>query len=257
MEVSLAQIILEVEGGETFLSHDGARAGLILLASLAASFLLIRVSVRLMRDPRVTWWPGSIKTEGGIHLHHLVFGIFMMLIAGFVMALQPGSPWFELMAALFGVGAGLTLDEFALWVHLDDVYWAEEGRQSVDAVIITVILGGLLLLGFLPFSTDDSAPGIVVATLINLLICGIAISKGKVIMGVAGILFPLIGLIGAIRIAKPHSPWANRFYDPGSKKLAKAEKRFARHERRYQRFQDQIAGAPTAPAEPTPSPPAD
>ena len=79
---------------------------------------------------------------------------------------------------------------------------------------------------------------------IALAVSAVAIFKGKVVMGVAGMLFPLVGLIGAIRLAKPGSPWADRRYPPGGKKLAKAEKRYGRHTARYQRFQDRIAGAP-------------
>src|ERR671927_641839 len=102
-------------GGETFLGEEAARAGLSLLAAMLVSFLFIRTSARLMRSPKVPWWPGSVTTEGGLHVHHLVFGIVLMLLAGFVLALQPGSPWHELVAATFGIGAGLTLDEYALW----------------------------------------------------------------------------------------------------------------------------------------------
>jgi hypothetical protein len=244
----LAQLALELEAGgdESFLSHDGVRAGLILLSTMLLSFLFIRTSARLMRSPKVSWWPGSIKTEGGLHVHHLVFGIVLMLIAGFVLALQPGSPGNEIVAGLFGIGAGLTLDEFALWLHLEDVYWSEEGRRSVDAIVIAGLLGGLVLIGFLPVSTGESVPTVLVSVLVNLTICAIAISKGKVVMGVVGVLVPIIGLIGAIRTAKPHSAWARRFYAEGSKKLAKAEARYERHTRRYQRFQDHVAGAPTA-----------
>ena len=137
----LAQILIEVEGGQTFLSDDGARSGLILLATMLLSFLFIRTSARLMRSPKVTWWPGSIETEGGLHVHHLVFGIVMMLIGGFVLALSPGSPWLEIFAGVFGIGAGLTLDEYALWLHLEDVYWSEEGRRSVDAVLVATHRG--------------------------------------------------------------------------------------------------------------------
>ena len=169
-----------------------------------------------------------------------------MLLAGFIMALQPGSPWFEIMAGAFGIGAGLTLDEFALWLHLDDVYWAEAGRRSVDAVVVAALVAGLVLLGFLPFSTDDSALGIVFTMLLNLGVVAIAIMKGKFFMGIAGILFPLVSLIGAIRLAKPESPWAKRRYPAGSRKLAKSEARYAKHTARYRRFQDQIAGAPEA-----------
>ena len=200
-----------------------------------------------MRSPKVPWWPGSVTTEGGLHVHHLVFGIVLLLATGFALALQPPSPWLEILAAGFGIGAGLTLDEYALWLHLDDVYWAEEGRRSVDAVVIAAVLGGLLLLGFLPFSTDDGAVPIIVTMLIVLSISAVAILKGKIVMGVAGVLFPLVGVIGAIRLAKPGSFWAERRYKPGSRKLARAERRYERHTRRYQRFQDRVAGAPERP----------
>jgi hypothetical protein len=240
----LAEVIIEIVGEQTLLSHDGARAGLVLLLAMLASFLFIRTSARLMRSPKVTWWPGSVQTEGGLHVHHLVFGIVMMLLGGFLLALAPGPPWLEIFAALFGIGAGLTLDEYALWLHLEDVYWSEDGRRSVDAVVIAALVAGLVLLGFLPVSTDNGIPVIILTVLITLAVSAVAIFKGKVILGVAGVLFPLVGVIGAIRLAKPGSPWANRRYPPGSKKLAKAEKRFGRHTVRYQRFQDRIAGAP-------------
>jgi hypothetical protein len=214
---------------------------------MLVSFLFIRTSARLMRSPKVSWWPGSVKTEGGLHVHHLVFGIVLILATGFALALQPPSPWLELFAAGFGIGAGLTLDEYALWLHLEDVYWAEEGRRSVDAVVIAALLGGLLLMGFLPFSTDDGAAPIVLTMLIVLAVSAVAILKGKIVMGVAGVLFPIVGLIGAIRLAKPGSIWAKRRYERGSRKLARATKRYARHTRRYQRFQDRVAGAPEGP----------
>ncbi len=202
-----------------------------------------------MRSPRVPWWPGSIKTEGGLHVHHLVFGIVLMLIAGFVLALQPGSPWLEIMAAGFGIGAGLTLDEYALWLHLEDVYWEEEGRRSVDALVVAALIGGLVLMGFLPFSTDDGWPAIVFSVLAVLAISTVAVLKGKLFLAVAGMLFPLVGLVAAIRLAKPDSPWARRRYPEGSRKLERSSARFERHQRRYQRFQDRLAGAPGRPPE--------
>jgi hypothetical protein len=197
-----------------------------------------------MRSPKVTWWPGSIKTEGGLHVHHLVFGIVLLLSMGFVLALQPASPWLEIVAAGFGIGAGLTLDEYALWLHLEDVYWAEEGRRSVDAVVIAALLGGLLLAGFLPFATDAGAPTIVATMVVVLGLSVLAVLKGKYVVAVTGMLIPLISLVGAIRLAKPSSPWARKRYAPGSRKLARATARYERHTRRYQRFQDRLAGAP-------------
>ena len=68
------------------------------------------------------------RHPGGLHIHHLVFGIVLMMVAGFLgFAIQPDSPWLEILAGLFGIGVGLTLDEFALWLYLEDVYWSEEG----------------------------------------------------------------------------------------------------------------------------------
>ena len=236
-------MILKFEG-ESFLSEQSARAGLILLGSLLLSFLFIRTSARLMRSPKVPWWPGSVQTEGGLHVHHLVFGIVLLLSMGFALTLQPSSPWMEIFAAGFGIGAGLTLDEYALWLHLEDVYWAEEGRRSVDAVVIAALIGGLLVLGFLPFSAEDGAPAIVISVLAVLAVATVAVMKGKILLGVTGMLIPIVGLVGAIRLAKPNSPWARRRYPEGSRKLMRATERYERHTRRYQRFQDRVAGAP-------------
>jgi hypothetical protein len=240
----LAAVVLEFEGEEGFLDTASTRAGLILLAAFLLSFLFIRTSARLMRSPRVTWWPGSIKTEGGLHVHHLVFGIVLLLAAGFALALQPPSPWLEIAAAAFGIGAGLTLDEYALWLHLEDVYWAEEGRRSVDAVVVAALIGGLLLMGFIPVSADDGIFTILATIAVGLGIAIVAVLKGKYLLGVVGMLVPIIGLVGAIRLAKPGSPWARRRYAPGTAKLARATRRHERYERRYQRFQDRVAGAP-------------
>jgi hypothetical protein len=236
-------VVLKWEG-ESFLGQEAERAGLILLAAMLLAFLFIRTSARLMRSPKVPWWPGSVTTEGGLHVHHLVFGIVLMLICGFVLALQPGSPWSEVVAAGFGIGAGLTLDEYALWLHLDDVYWAEEGRRSVDAVVVAALIGGLVLMGFLPFATDSGVPTIVASVLAALGLATVAVLKGKLFLGVATMLVPVVGLVAAVRLAKPGSPWARRRYPEGSRKLERARARLERHQRRYRAFQDRIAGAP-------------
>ena len=229
----------------------GQLAGFLLLAAFLVSFGFIRMSTRLMRSPRVPWWPGSVKT-GGIHVHHLVFGIVLLMLAGFVeFALQPDSPWLEILAAAFGVGMGLTLDEFALWLHLEDVYWAEQGRQSVDAVILATLLGGALLLGFTPWDSHDASSVLAAtATVIAVLaISTVAALKGKYTSAVVGVLVVLVGLVAAIRLAKPESPWARRRYAEGSGKLARATARSERSRKRYRRWQDRIGGAPS-PVEP-------
>jgi len=82
-------------------------------------------------------------TSGGLHVHHLVWGILILILVGYVWLIElgVGSNWIaSVTAILFGVGAALTLDEFALWLNLQDVYWTGTGRESIDAVIIFISL---------------------------------------------------------------------------------------------------------------------
>ena len=123
-----------------------------------------------MRSPRVPWWPGSVVSDSGVHLHHLVFGIVTMMIAGTLgFAALGHSPYAEICAFVFGVGAGLTIDEFALWVYLDDVYWAEEGRSSIDATVIAAAAMGLVVLGINPFDIGSESEGVAAVVLSGLL----------------------------------------------------------------------------------------
>ena len=118
--------------------HPGPGAAFVVLVAFLISFLAIRTSARMTRS--VSWWPGGLET-GGVHVHHLVWGIGLMLVCGFLAFAAPlEAPWWHLVAIGFGVGAGFTLDEYALWFHLDDVYWAEEGRSSFDAVVCSLEL---------------------------------------------------------------------------------------------------------------------
>jgi hypothetical protein len=255
----VASITLRLELPAHFLDLQGQRAGFVLLASFMVTFLFIRTSARLMRSPRVPWWPGSVTTSGGLHLHHLVWGIVLLLISGFLgFVANRSSPWTEILAGVFGVGAGLTLDEFALWVYLRDVYWAEEGRASFEAVVVATMIGGLLLLGFAPFDVPNNASSVatlVLAVTTDLLLAGLAILKGKPLLGLVGIFVPPVSLVGAVRLASPRSPWARRFYDPDGPKMARAQRRWQRSHARRRRIADAIAGAPGLPAgEPGPAP---
>jgi hypothetical protein len=85
----------------------------------------------------------NIESSNGEHVHHLVWGVLLLLIVGYLWLLQEGTGLANtsttasnLTALFFGIGSALTLDEFALWFHFVDVYWEREGRQSVDAVIL-------------------------------------------------------------------------------------------------------------------------
>jgi hypothetical protein len=88
---------------------------------------------------------------GGRHIHHLVWGILILLAVGYAWLGEFGTKntpqdifISRLLSLMYGVGAALTLDEFALWLNLRDVYWAREGRASIDACIL---FGALLAMG--------------------------------------------------------------------------------------------------------------
>jgi hypothetical protein len=131
---------------DDWIVDTGKQPELFLLLAFLLSFGFIRTSAHMIRA-QVRWWPGNVQV-GGTHVHHLVWGILTMLIVGYAaIAFAPDSPLREVLAVLFGVGAGLTMDEFALWLHLEDVYWSEQGRASVDAAIIAAACGALVLLG--------------------------------------------------------------------------------------------------------------
>ena len=118
----------------------------LFLASLAflVTFAVVRgITVMI----RAGVGPLHNVTAGGLHIHHLVWGILLLLIVGYVWLLEigVGSSWVASLTAIaFGVGAALTLDEFALWLNLSDVYWERQGRESIDAVLI---FAGLLSVG--------------------------------------------------------------------------------------------------------------
>jgi hypothetical protein len=242
-------IAFRIEFPAHFLDDRGQRAGFVLLMAFLVSFLFIRTSARLIRSPRVPWWPGSVKTASGLHLHHLVWGILLLLLSGFLgFAIDSASPRTEILAAVFGVGMGLTLDEFALWIHLKDVYWAEEGRSSFDAVVLATVIGGLIVLGVAPFDLHhaSSIDTVVVGVVIDVLLAALVIFKGKPLLGLIGIFVPLVLLVGAVRLASPSSPWARRLYDPDACKLARSRARWERTKARRRRVADAIAGAPEA-----------
>jgi lysyl-tRNA synthetase class 2 len=233
--------------------HD--EQGLFLvLAGFILSFAFIRMSTRMMRSPRFQWWPGSIVSDSGVHLHHLVFGIVTMMAAGTLGFVALGhSPYVEICAFAFGVGAGLTIDEFALWVYLDDVYWAQEGRSSIDATVIAAAGMLLLLLGFTPFSFDTGSPAQVVGSLLGALLVfatvAVCFAKQRLMHGAIGFFLLPIAIYGAIRIGKPNSPWARRRYgDRRPKRQAKSIDRFPpgrRTERFKDAFRDIVGGKPS------------
>jgi hypothetical protein len=238
---------------DSLVEHDEQGIFLV-LAGFVLSFAFIRMSTRLMRSPRVSWWPGSVVSDSGVHLHHLVFGIVTMMIAGTLgFAALGHSPYTEICAFAFGVGAGLTIDEFALWVYLDDVYWAEEGRSSIDATVIAAAGMFLILIGSTPFSFDTSSPaqvvGSILGALLVFLMVAICFAKQRLMHGAIGFFFLPIAIYGATRLGKPGSAWARcRYGERNSAKQQRAEERFSpdrRTERFKNAFRDIVGGKPS------------
>ncbi len=231
-------------------AHDRQGVFLVLVGFLG-SFAFIRMSTRMIRA-EVSWWPGNIESDSGVHVHHLVFGIVTMMAAGtFGFAALGQSPYVEICAFFFGIGAGLTIDEFALWYRLEDVYWAEEGRSSIDATVIAASLIFLIVLGANPFEFNDGegvAAGIV-SSLLLILFVAICFLKGRRMHGTIGILVVPLAIYGASRIGKPDSAWARRRYgERRPKKQAKAEERFhlgRRTDRFKEAFRDIVGGKPS------------
>lgn len=242
---------VEIELTQEFLGRPGQRAGFLVLAGLLVGFLFIRTSARLIRM-QVSWWPGNVETSSGLHIHHLVWGILTIMLTGFLsFSFQPGSPWLEMLAVAFGVGCGLTLDEFALWLHLEDVYWSEEGRSSVDAVFLAVMAGWLMIVGIAPFDTGEQGSVLAIFLLVasNVALALVSVTKGKLVTAVLGAFIPLVGIVGAIRLAKPRSRWAKRRYKPNSRKLRRSTERFKRIDAFQNRMVSAIGGRPSTDAD--------
>lgn len=205
------------------------------------SFLGIRVSVRLIRA-QVRWWPRNTRA-GNLHIHHMVYGVVCSILGGIGGLAVPDNLLAAraAMATLFGIGAALTLDEFALILHLQDVYWSRAGRTSVDAVFAAIALTGLILSGFTPvgFAGLGVTGGHVVPAplhwlagvaypLVNLGFVVISLLKGKLWTGLLGIFIPGVAVVGAVRLSRPDAPWARWRYAGRPRRQARARRREVR-----------------------------
>jgi hypothetical protein len=226
----------------------------LVLVGFILSFAFIRMSTRIIRSESVSWWPGNIESDSGVHLHHLVFGIVTMMVSGVLLSISLGNaPLTEIASLAFGVGLGLTIDEFALWVHLDDVYWAEEGRSSIDATVIAAAAMLLALVGASPLAIETGSASAVIGTIVSAAIVFLFVAgsllKGRILHGVVGFFFVPVAIYAVCRIGKPSSAWARRRYgERRPKKQAKAEARFPpdrRTERFKNAFRDIVGGKPS------------
>lgn len=211
---------------------------LLALVSFVVTFTVTRLATRMIRAGR---GPFRNVTPGGVHIHHVVPGVLLMTVGGFTAFAGGRHGWGAGVAAvLFGTGAGLVLDEFALVLHLDDVYWTKEGTQSVEVVLVTFALTLLLLSGFSPLGVngvgeDEQQSRLSGAlTAVGNFACVLAaLLKGKTRMAVIGVLVPPVAVFGAVRLARPRSVWARRLYARRPKALRRATERAEAHDHRW------------------------
>jgi hypothetical protein len=244
------------------------------LIAFLLTFLVTRTIVRYIRHnadrntPPKWWQPRNISVSGGgggMHIHHVVIGVILVMISGVTMvtlAVDGGVPEFTAAAIGFGIGAALVLDEFALILHLQDVYWSEDGRTSVDAVFAAVAVAGLLIMGLNPLSFFDvdiwrddrtllARATVVGVALLTLSLAVVVLLKGKVWTGLVGMFITPLLIVGAIRVSRPHAPWARWRYADRPRRMHHALER----ERRLRRpvvqaklwLQHVIAGEPHFP----------
>ncbi len=117
------------------------------LAAFLATFATVRMITHGIRNH---WLPldnivlgGRRRGGDGLHIHHMVFGILALTGCGYGALVQTQMPWRRRIASVYGAGVALTYDEFVLWLHLKDEYWAKQGRDSIDAVVVLSAAFGL------------------------------------------------------------------------------------------------------------------
>src|SRR3954470_1953710 len=228
---------------------------LLALLSFVVTFLVTRTITRLIRAGK-----GPFKNNvsaSGIHIHHSVPGIVLLIVGALgAVAASSESPWRGVAAIGVGVGASLVLDEFAMILHLEDVYWTEEGRASVQAVALVSACLLLGLIGMTPFGVNDVDPAeqasrwsVVSGTLFTMAMAAICALKGKYRLALVAIFVPPVAYVGAMRVGRPGSPWGQRRYRTPPARRARAVRRTEAFDRRwdpsFRRLGDIIAGRPT------------
>ncbi len=228
--------------------------------SFVVTFVSTRTITRMIRNGR---GPFRNVTAGGTHVHHSVPGMILLIIGAFTAVGDPDAlGWLSFAAVAIGIGTSLVLDEFALILHLQDVYWSGEGQLSVEAVSLVAACLGLALVGFSPLRVPGlrgvelslrlGATGILVIDACLALVC---ILKGKYRSGLFALFLPPAGLIGAVRLARPNSIWARRRYR--GQRLERATRRAADFDRHWEPLQadwvDFIGGRPSQPNPPAPA----
>jgi hypothetical protein len=251
-----------IPGYEDAIYDPGKEPIFLLFVGFVITFVCTRAYTRIAR--KRGWGSAS---AGGVHLHHMVPGVILMSVSGILSysALSDDEIAWSILALLFGVGVSLTLDEFAMIFYVRDVYWTDEGRASVDAMLMGLALAGLLLVGLTPFNVNEGEGGSGVGAFVflfafNAFFAAIVFLKKKPLLGTLSIFLVLVGIVSSVRLAKPGSPWARWFYDPKGQRKHRRARRERKRERsiarfdhgwpgRFERwFSDLIGGSPSVPS---------
>jgi len=228
---------------------------LVCFAAFVFTFLTTRTITRMIRAGKGPFRDNV--SDSGLHVHHAVPGIILLVTGAFmaVATSRSSSAWEIVAALLVGVGTSLVLDEFALILHLQDVYWADEGRISVEMVTLAMGCLGLAVAGLTPFDVRGFEGGVESAVIVGLVVAAIlglivvSVMKGKYKLALFGAFIPLCAVVAALRLARPESRWAKRRYRPA--KLARAKARTAWYDQHFGPatawVSDFVAGRPSEP----------
>ncbi|RNI17752.1 hypothetical protein EFY87_19220 [Flexivirga caeni] len=235
---------------------DPGRLPLLLaLFAFIVTFLVTRAITRLIRAGRGPF-RNRVSPEG-VHVHHAVPGLIVLLVGAYLsLGSQGAQPGVGIAGLLIGVGSSLLLDEFALILHLRDVYWSGEGRVSVELVTLTTACLALLTVGLQPFhfhpkSQDHWFHLVMLAGLpIHVFAEIVVMLKGKYHVALIGAFLAPVAVFAALTLGRPRSWWARRRYSPAKqhRALDRSQRWDARWGRLAAGFSDFVAGSPT-PAE--------
>ncbi len=126
----------------------GRRIALRSLTAFLVTFAILRAITAIIHFELLPHGPfHDLVTASGLHIHHLFWGILLLMLTGFFALATRGEVWHLRIAIIFGIALGLTLDEFALWLRLADVYWSPEGAESIKAAAVAAALLGLYAFG--------------------------------------------------------------------------------------------------------------
>lgn len=220
---------------------------LFALLAFIVTFLVTRMITRLIRSGR---GPFRNVSTGDVHIHHVVPGLIILLLGG-ILALGSAERglWRQVAGLMFGIGAALVLDEFAMVLHLDDVYWSSEGRLSADAVTLAAVVLFCALLIIAPNQPPtDEITGFWVNLVSAVFFIGfwllpisITILKGKLWMAALALLLIPVAWFAAVRLARPGSPWAHFRYRKAPSKQVRARARSDKWHRRQEPIRNWIS----------------